>query len=174
MVTPRLTPKIAVPRLTRVVWALLLLQLLGCGPSPDISPPRAITYTFDAPTRGIDPAPGRRRPRVPRTRISTGTSRGSRCRKACSLMSPLCWDSPPRARYPRCCSWMLPGCSGTGWPGGSMNWNAPRSLTGRSWCRRWRRPSPCPWPTSPAGRASSWWPCPLTSRATSSSIAGIS
>jgi ABC-type glycerol-3-phosphate transport system substrate-binding protein len=36
-----------------MVWAVLLMQLLGCGPSPDISPPRAITYTFDAPTREL-------------------------------------------------------------------------------------------------------------------------
>jgi multiple sugar transport system substrate-binding protein len=40
-------------RLTRVVWAVLLLQLPGCGPSPDIPTPRAITYTFDAPTREL-------------------------------------------------------------------------------------------------------------------------
>ncbi len=53
MITPRLKHTIALPRLTRVVWAVLLLQLLGCGPSPDISPPRAITYTFDAPTREL-------------------------------------------------------------------------------------------------------------------------
>lgn len=53
VVTPRLTPKIAGLPLTSVVWALVLLQLLGCGPSPDISPPRAITYTFDAPTREL-------------------------------------------------------------------------------------------------------------------------
>ena len=53
MVTPRLRPATAVSRLTRVVWAVLLLQLLGCGPSPDTSPPRAITYTFDAPTREL-------------------------------------------------------------------------------------------------------------------------
>ena len=53
MVTPRHTPKSARPRLIRAVWALVLLQLLGCGPSPDISPPRAITYTFDAPTREL-------------------------------------------------------------------------------------------------------------------------
>jgi multiple sugar transport system substrate-binding protein len=53
VVTPRLTPKIAGLRLTSLVWALVLLQLLGCGPSPDISPPRAITYTFDAPTREL-------------------------------------------------------------------------------------------------------------------------
>jgi multiple sugar transport system substrate-binding protein len=32
---------------------LLCLLCLGCGPSPDISPPRAITYTFDAPTREL-------------------------------------------------------------------------------------------------------------------------
>lgn len=53
VVTPRLTPKIAGLPLTSVVWVLVLLQLLGCGPSPDISPPRAITYTFDAPTREL-------------------------------------------------------------------------------------------------------------------------
>ena len=53
MVTPRLKSATAVPRITRIVWALLLLQLLGCGPAPDISPPRAITYTFDAPTREL-------------------------------------------------------------------------------------------------------------------------
>jgi multiple sugar transport system substrate-binding protein len=53
VVTPRLTLKIARLRLTSVVWALVILQLLGCGPSPDISPPRAITYTFDAPTREL-------------------------------------------------------------------------------------------------------------------------
>ena len=49
----RLRPTTTVLRLTRVVWAVLLLQLLGCGPSPDMSPPRAITYTFDAPTREL-------------------------------------------------------------------------------------------------------------------------
>jgi hypothetical protein len=49
----RLRPATSVLRLTRVVWAVLLLQLLGCGPSPDTSPPRAITYTFDAPTREL-------------------------------------------------------------------------------------------------------------------------
>jgi multiple sugar transport system substrate-binding protein len=32
---------------------LLCLLCLGCGPSPDMSPPRAITYTFDAPTREL-------------------------------------------------------------------------------------------------------------------------
>ena len=51
MVTPRLRPALVSLRLTRVVWAVLLLLALGCGPSPDTSPPRAITYTFDAPTR---------------------------------------------------------------------------------------------------------------------------
>ncbi|MDP2046311.1 MAG: hypothetical protein Q8L00_08885, partial [Deltaproteobacteria bacterium] len=53
VVTLRLRPALASLRLTRVVWAVLLLQLLGCGPSPDTSPPRAITYTFDAPTREL-------------------------------------------------------------------------------------------------------------------------
>jgi multiple sugar transport system substrate-binding protein len=50
---PRLTLTTTVLHLTRVIWAVLLLQLLGCGPSPDISSPRAITYTFDAPTREL-------------------------------------------------------------------------------------------------------------------------
>jgi ABC-type glycerol-3-phosphate transport system substrate-binding protein len=40
-------------RITRVVWALLLLHLLGCGPAPEIPPPQTITYTFDAPTRNL-------------------------------------------------------------------------------------------------------------------------
>jgi multiple sugar transport system substrate-binding protein len=53
VVTPRLKSAIAVPGITRIVWALLLLQLLGCGPGPDASPPRAITYTFDAPSREL-------------------------------------------------------------------------------------------------------------------------
>ena len=53
MVTPHHTPNIARPRLIRSVWAIVLLTLLGCGPSPDTSPPRAITYTFDAPTREL-------------------------------------------------------------------------------------------------------------------------
>jgi ABC-type glycerol-3-phosphate transport system substrate-binding protein len=35
------------------VWGLLFLQLLGCGPAPEIPPPRTITYTFDAPTRDL-------------------------------------------------------------------------------------------------------------------------
>jgi multiple sugar transport system substrate-binding protein len=51
--TPHLIPKTAVPRLTRVVWTVLLLQLLGCGPSPDTAAPRTISYTFDAPTREL-------------------------------------------------------------------------------------------------------------------------
>jgi multiple sugar transport system substrate-binding protein len=53
VVPPRLTPKITAPRLSRLVWALALLALLGCGPSPDTSPPRTITYTFDAPTQEL-------------------------------------------------------------------------------------------------------------------------
>jgi len=53
VVTLRLRPAIASLRLTRVVWAALLLLALGCGPGPDTSPPRAITYTFDAPTREL-------------------------------------------------------------------------------------------------------------------------
>jgi multiple sugar transport system substrate-binding protein len=51
--TPRLTPKITLGGLTLMVWALVLLQLAGCGPGPDHSPPRTITYTFDAPTREL-------------------------------------------------------------------------------------------------------------------------
>jgi len=31
----------------------LFLQLLGCGPAPELPPPRTITYTFDAPTRDL-------------------------------------------------------------------------------------------------------------------------
>src|SRR5512137_277927 len=53
MVTPPLKSATAITSLSRVVWAVVLLQLLGCGPSPDASPPRAITYTFDAPTREL-------------------------------------------------------------------------------------------------------------------------
>jgi len=53
VVTPRLKSATAVPGITRIVWALLLLQLLGCGLGPDASPPRVITYTFDAPTREL-------------------------------------------------------------------------------------------------------------------------
>ena len=53
MVTPRLKSATTVPCITRIVWALVLLQFLGCGPGPDITPPRAITYTFDAPTREL-------------------------------------------------------------------------------------------------------------------------
>lgn len=49
----RLRPATSALRLTRVVWAVLFLQLLGCGPGPEVSPPRAITYTFDAPTREL-------------------------------------------------------------------------------------------------------------------------
>ena len=53
MVTPRLKSATTVPCLTRIVWALVLLQFLGCGPGSDLTPPRAITYTFDAPTREL-------------------------------------------------------------------------------------------------------------------------
>ena len=53
MVTPRLKSATTVPCITRIVWALLLLQFLGCGPGSDLTPPRAITYTFDAPTREL-------------------------------------------------------------------------------------------------------------------------
>ena len=41
------------PLITRLVWALLFLPFLGCGPAPEIPPPRTITYTFDAPTRDL-------------------------------------------------------------------------------------------------------------------------
>jgi multiple sugar transport system substrate-binding protein len=41
------------PRFTRWIWAVVCLLLLGCGPPPDSPPPRAITYTFDAPTRNL-------------------------------------------------------------------------------------------------------------------------
>ncbi|MFA4901368.1 MAG: extracellular solute-binding protein [Desulfobaccales bacterium] len=40
-------------RIKRLVWAVLFLQLLGCGPAPELPPPRTITYTFDAPTRDL-------------------------------------------------------------------------------------------------------------------------
>jgi ABC-type glycerol-3-phosphate transport system substrate-binding protein len=40
-------------RIKRLVWVVLFLQLLGCGPAPEIPPPRTITYTFDAPTRDL-------------------------------------------------------------------------------------------------------------------------
>jgi len=53
VVTPRLKSATTVPCITRIVWALLLLQFLGCGPGPDITSPRPITYTFDAPTREL-------------------------------------------------------------------------------------------------------------------------
>jgi multiple sugar transport system substrate-binding protein len=53
VVTPRLTPKTAVQRISRVLCVLLFLQFLGCGPAPEIPPPRTITYTFDAPTRDL-------------------------------------------------------------------------------------------------------------------------
>jgi ABC-type glycerol-3-phosphate transport system substrate-binding protein len=50
---PRLTSKTTAWSLTWVIWAIVLLQVLGCGPSPDTSPPRTISYTFDAPTREL-------------------------------------------------------------------------------------------------------------------------
>jgi multiple sugar transport system substrate-binding protein len=53
VITPRPKSATTVPCITGMVWVLLLLQLLGCGPAPDTSPPRAITYTFDAPTREL-------------------------------------------------------------------------------------------------------------------------
>ena len=37
----------------RVFWTVLFLSLLGCGPAPEIPPPRTITYTFDASTRDL-------------------------------------------------------------------------------------------------------------------------
>jgi ABC-type glycerol-3-phosphate transport system substrate-binding protein len=40
-------------KITMLVWAVLFLQILGCGPAPEIPPPRTITYTFDAPTRDL-------------------------------------------------------------------------------------------------------------------------
>jgi multiple sugar transport system substrate-binding protein len=40
-------------RIKKLVWAVLFLQLLGCGPAPELPPPRTITYTFDAPTRDL-------------------------------------------------------------------------------------------------------------------------
>jgi multiple sugar transport system substrate-binding protein len=36
-----------------VAGALLILQLMGCGPAPDFTPPKTITYSFDAPTREL-------------------------------------------------------------------------------------------------------------------------
>jgi multiple sugar transport system substrate-binding protein len=36
-----------------LIWAALVLQILGCGPAPEILPPQTITYTFDAPTRDL-------------------------------------------------------------------------------------------------------------------------
>jgi multiple sugar transport system substrate-binding protein len=40
-------------RITRWVLALLCLPFLGCGPAPELPPPRTITYTFDAPTQKL-------------------------------------------------------------------------------------------------------------------------
>lgn len=53
MGAPSLASKIGLQRIKRLVWAVLFLQLLGCGPAPEIPPPRTITYTFDAPTRDL-------------------------------------------------------------------------------------------------------------------------
>jgi hypothetical protein len=53
VVTPRLTPVTAVNWLRRGLCLLLLLVFLGCGPAPEMPPPRTITYTFDAPTRHL-------------------------------------------------------------------------------------------------------------------------
>jgi multiple sugar transport system substrate-binding protein len=53
VVTPRLKSATTVPCITRIIWVLLLMQFLGCGPAPNTSPPRAITYTLDAPTREL-------------------------------------------------------------------------------------------------------------------------
>ena len=36
-----------------LVWTMLCLTLLGCGPAPETPAPRTITYTFDAPTRDL-------------------------------------------------------------------------------------------------------------------------
>jgi ABC-type glycerol-3-phosphate transport system substrate-binding protein len=51
--TQRLKPKITLPHFTRLIWAVLFLHVLGCGPSSDSTPPRTISYTFDAPTREL-------------------------------------------------------------------------------------------------------------------------
>jgi multiple sugar transport system substrate-binding protein len=48
-----LTPRTAGGRITQVIWVLMLLSLLGCGPAPDLPASRTITYTFDAPTRDL-------------------------------------------------------------------------------------------------------------------------
>jgi multiple sugar transport system substrate-binding protein len=53
MVTPRLRLKAVMKQIAGEFCLLLCLLCLGCGPSPDMSPPRAITYTFDAPTREL-------------------------------------------------------------------------------------------------------------------------
>jgi multiple sugar transport system substrate-binding protein len=41
------------PGVALALLVLLLLHSLGCGPAPEIPPPRTITYTFDAPTRDL-------------------------------------------------------------------------------------------------------------------------
>ncbi len=50
---PGRKPKTAGERIARWVVALLCLPFLGCGPPPEIPPPRTITYTFDAPTQEL-------------------------------------------------------------------------------------------------------------------------
>ncbi|MFZ5449303.1 MAG: extracellular solute-binding protein [Thermodesulfobacteriota bacterium] len=37
----------------KLLWTLLLLQFLGCGPAPEGPPSWTITYTFDKPTRDL-------------------------------------------------------------------------------------------------------------------------
>ncbi|MEJ2673560.1 MAG: extracellular solute-binding protein [Deltaproteobacteria bacterium] len=53
MVTPKIKFNIAFPRIKHLLWAVLFLQLLGCGPAPEIPSSQTITYTFDAPTRDL-------------------------------------------------------------------------------------------------------------------------
>jgi ABC-type glycerol-3-phosphate transport system substrate-binding protein len=53
VVTPGHKSKTALCLIQRVFWAVLCLSFLGCGPAPEIPPPRTITYTFDASTRDL-------------------------------------------------------------------------------------------------------------------------
>jgi ABC-type glycerol-3-phosphate transport system substrate-binding protein len=48
-----LKPDTSIPWGILAICAFLFLQLLGCGPAPDITPSRTITYSFDAPTREL-------------------------------------------------------------------------------------------------------------------------
>jgi ABC-type glycerol-3-phosphate transport system substrate-binding protein len=50
---PHLKLQTVLSRIILAVWALWLLMPAGCGPGPDSSPPRTISYTFDAPTREL-------------------------------------------------------------------------------------------------------------------------